>query len=136
MKLGTKFIIFSIFSVGLFSCSKEINYEVKVINYTDYHINNLNIDCAANAPNMDIKPNSTSDSFIITYDKNVGHTLLSEALICTTVLTYSDTDSTYENTYGNAHSMSNLEKGQTNLIEIKLDSSPYYSSSIFKITVN
>jgi len=122
-----RLVIILIISFVISSCSKEVEYETKIINNTNYHLNNIELGCAANIKNIEVKPNSTSETLIIPFDKGLA---LSEPLLCTTVLTFSDVNKTYENTtgLGNINSMSDFKENEINFIKINLD--PNFTDSL------
>mgnify|MGYP000232901803 CR=1 FL=1 len=135
MKNEIQFIFIVFFIMSLLSCSKEASYEAKIINNTDYHLNNIKLGCTADIENIEVKPNSTSGTLIISYE--TGWTF-SERLLCTTILSFSDTTKTYENTngLGGTNSMSDFKEGQINYININLDPNFTDSLDIFSSTIN
>ncbi len=124
-------IMFSIISFGLFSCSKEIDYNFQVKNQTKYHLNEVSFDWCNGDNKISINPNSLTGLFTLTY-KTSGANTLGHGSLCITVLSYSDTISTYQNTIGIAIEKSKLNKKTPNVILISEKTTPS-NSNIFSI---
>ena len=60
-------IMFSIISFGLFSCSKEIDYNFQVKNQTKYHLNEVSFDWCNGDKKISMSPNSLTGLFTLTY---------------------------------------------------------------------
>ena len=121
------FVLFSFFL--LFSCSRTKEYRFTVTNETDYTLNSVMIGwCNGDNKKLLIPPHSTSEEFTLEY-KVGAMNVFAPGSLCMNVLSYSDSTTTYENTYGKGRDRGDLEK--VNSIVIKLDNSPYYPSDIF-----
>lgn len=127
----TKFISLLIILAALFfSCKKDVNFSFVFKNSTGYKIDNIEFSCAVDKKSITISPNSTSENFTLKYRKKIGR-FFTEPLLCVTVLRYSDSLKTYENTIGQTFSIKKLSETNEFVIELNTDSSG--SSGIFKI---
>lgn len=121
-------------SVLLVSCSKEIIYDLEVSNNTDYNIDKLQFGCAIAETNISLEKWSKVRVSVI-YNQNSGR-FLTEPLFCYSFMNYSDSEKSYDNTYGRMFSISDLKHGKLNKLNIQLDTEPYYEGNIFVIKVN
>lgn len=138
MKIEKSFSILLIlsFTLQLFisSCTRKRDYDFLVINNTKYEINTLKIGCGSkDSKEISIEPNSEKK---ITYHNSGTYFDFTEPMLCLTVLKYSDTLKTYENTYGGVTSIKDLKKKKTNVMTIEIDPNPLYPTDIFDIKVN
>jgi hypothetical protein len=135
LRLRKKLYLFNIFilAIGLISCSRERIYEIKIVNETDYYLNKVSV--GKDTMQIAVGPNQTSGPFEIAFTPNAAG-LFSQPLLGVTVLTYSDSTTTFENSVGEVIAMNKLHEGRTNFIYIKL--APPHPNVInpFSITAN
>lgn len=117
--------------VVLTSCFEEREYEFIVTNNTTYRVDKMTI----SDTELSIDPNSTLAPVTITYKKGVGH-FFTEPLVGMSVRTYSDSTTTYENTYGRVVSLSDLKEILPNIVTLELDPAPFYPTDVFIVKVN
>jgi hypothetical protein len=121
---------------GLAGCSKERTYEVRLVNETDYTLEEVSI---GSLPPLSVGPQQTSASVEVTHSKNAA-ALASEALLSITIRRYSDATTTYENTQGHGKvvSMSELREGRVNYIYVALAPEPHQhpnAATVFAFTI-
>ncbi|MCD4773507.1 MAG: hypothetical protein K8R41_09020 [Bacteroidales bacterium] len=127
-------ILLSLLLIGLISCSKELSYDFKVKNETNYHLNKILFDWCQGDNSISVEPNKSSEIFTLTY-KTSGANFFGSGSLCITIESYSDSISNYENAYGIAIDRSKLDEGQLNTINIIKDINPYYETDIFTISL-
>lgn len=132
---------FLVLVVLLISCSKEKTkyFETIIINNTDYHINNITLDCSVEKVQKQIDSMDRTHSFILTYKEKKSFfldALADSPMICSCVTSYSDTLTTFENSIGQTYPLNAFKEGQLNYIKIDLDPAPYHPTNKFIITVN
>jgi hypothetical protein len=106
-----------------------------VKNATDYQLDKIvfgNMDGTI----ISVKPNMTSDLFIIKRQNNDLAKFFSEPLLGVTVLSYSDSISTYENQIGEVISISDLKKDEINILTFRLTKQTRYPTHKFTVHDN
>jgi hypothetical protein len=124
-------LMISIVLFGLLSCSKEMEYSFQVKNRTNYRLDKVSFDWCNQDNKITINTNSSTDIFTLAY-KTSGANIFATGSLCITVLSYSDTISTYENTIGISIERNKLNKKNPNVIIISEKTSPS-NSNIFSI---
>ena len=120
-------------TIGLLSCSQERTYEIKIVNETEYYLNKLSVGEDVNY--KAVGPNQTSGSFDFAYKPKTGN-LLTQPLLRVTVLTYSDSSGTFENSVGGVVDLTKFQEGRTNYIYIKLAPSQPNTPTLFTVAIN
>ena len=128
-------LILSLLTIGITSCSRERIYEIKIVNETDYYLDKVSVGSGKDATQVPVGSKQTSGSFELAFTPNAA-SFFSEALLSVTVLTYSDSTTTSQNTRGGVVALSKFHEGRTNFIYIKL--APPHPNAInpFSVTVN
>jgi hypothetical protein len=126
--------IWVLISIVMGACSRTQDYELVVINQTDFTIDVFKIDTHPRAVELSINPRDTSDTVVYRYKSAVID--LAEPLLGLSVDSYSDSLNTYQNKYGQVTSIPDLLKNNVNTIYIHLKDTTVYKEYIFEITVN
>lgn len=130
----SKFLITILISACI-SCTTEIDYRFKVKNTTNYQLDKIvfgNMDGTI----ISVKPNMTSDLFIIKRQDNKLAKFFSEPLLGVTVLSYSDSVSTYENQIGEVISISDLKEDEINILTFRLVKQTHHPTHKFTVHDN
>jgi hypothetical protein len=123
-------------TLGLAGCSKERTYEIRLVNETDYVLEEVSV---GSLSPLAVGPQQRSSSIEVTHSKNAA-ALASEALLSVIIRRYSDATSTYENIegHGKVVSMSELREGRVNYIYIALASEPHQhpnAATVFTVSI-
>jgi len=133
MKKWKIILIALLLSVTITSCSKEREYEFIIENDTDYVLEIVRFSCAVNKHSQKVDSNSSTGPFIIEY--KAPFLPLSEPLLCLTILRYSDSKNSYENTNGRTFSISGLSRRRINYLKVGINPSPHNSTNIFDMKI-
>jgi hypothetical protein len=133
LKAISSILILSLLLISISCGVEDTNYKFKLINETNYHLNEIKLDCSQGDPLViEVGPNKSLEfNFMHKTRKNQ---LFVEPQVCINLQTYSDTLKTYEYHYGISVPVHYLKKNETNLIKIKLRDPVYDSARVFDIT--
>lgn len=128
--------ILSLFIMLLPSCKKDggVEYEFIVTNLTNYHLDQIEFGCGKTYISTEVEANTVSAPFFIKYKAPVFP--VTQPLLCIGVLKYSDTLSSYENSYGRTIPFSDLKEEEVNNVKVEINSSSRDSLDVFIISVN
>ena len=106
-----------VLSVAITSCSKEREYKFIIENDTDYVLKSVQFSCAVNKETQRVNSNSSTAPFIIIY--KAPFLPFSEPFLCLTIMKYSDSQNSYENTNGCTFLISDLSRRKINFFRSK-----------------
>ena len=120
----------------LSSCKKDegVVYEFIVTNLTNYHLYQIEFGCGKNYLTTEVEENTVSTSFFIKYKAPVFR--VTQPLLCIGVVKYSDSLSSYENSYGRTIAYSSLKEEEINNVKIEINPTPRDSLDVFFISIN
>ncbi|MCC9165401.1 hypothetical protein [Pontibacter harenae] len=127
-------IVALLLSAAITSCSTEKEFELVIENNTAYVLDSVQFSCAVNKQFQSVDSNSSTGPFFIKY--KAPFLSLSEPLLCLSILKYSDTQTSYKNTYGRTFSINDLSRRKTNYLKVEVNPSPHYPTNIFDMTVH
>ncbi|GIV26480.1 MAG: hypothetical protein KatS3mg027_0294 [Bacteroidia bacterium] len=116
--------------IGLLSC-KDQEYSFQINNQTNFYLNEVLFDWCNNNKKISLKPYSTTE-IRLKYRPKITN-IFGTGSLCITILTYSDTNSTYHNNTGVSFERKNLSKRKDN--KILITKSNFSNNKIFSITL-
>jgi hypothetical protein len=125
MKLVNQFFSLALIIV-ITSCSKEIDYEIQIVNSTDFNIDKFQL---GSEDNLSISPNESTASFTINKEKAINVT---DPLLSYSTLKFSNADTTYinEEGVGGVISFNELSSKNLNIIKLKVDQSIFFRAQV------
>jgi hypothetical protein len=121
--------------LGILSCKKEISYDFRVVNKTNYNLSVVSFDWCHNDNKITIGPNDSTDLFTLSHELSWANAVATGSL-CITVENYSDSISTYTNDIGVSIERTELNKKKINHLNIIIDPEPYDETDIFNVTLD
>lgn len=125
MKLVNQFFSLALIIV-ITSCSKEIDYEIQIVNSTDFNIDKFQL---GSLENLSIAPNESTASFTVNKKKAINVT---EPLLSYSTLKFSNSDTTYinEEGIGGVISFNELSSKNLNIIKLEVDQSIFFRAQV------